>query len=208
MKIPKLKICGITIKEQAIAIANMGVDALGFILYQKSPRYVHPEAIKQIVFDLPPFIKTVGVFVNETVDTVKSMMDCTGLDLVQLSGDESKDYCESLTNLSIPWIKGFRVKNQDSIKEMSSFNNHFLLLDAWSDDEYGGTGQVFDWSLLKNGTIESQKLVLAGGINASNVRKAIDHVQPYAIDVSSGVEEKPGIKSIEKVTEFISAMSG
>lgn len=203
---PKLKICGITSKEQGITIAQMGADALGFILFPKSPRYLKPEDIKQIVFDLPPFVKTVGVFVNETVDTVGTIMKTTGLDLVQLSGDESKDYCASLTHLSIPWIKGFRVKDQASIDQLSSFRNRYLLLDAWSDDEYGGTGRVFDWNLLNNGTIDKRKLVLAGGINASNVRRAIDHFHPYAIDISSSVEERPGVKSIEKVEKFMAAM--
>ncbi len=206
MRTPKLKICGITIKEQGKAIAELGADALGFVLYPKSPRYITPEDIKQIVFDLPPFVKTVGVFVNETVDTVATLMKRTGLDLVQLSGDESKEYCDSLSSLSIPWIKGFRMKDETSIAQLSSFQNRYLLLDAWSDDEYGGTGQVFDWTLLKHGMIDNQKLVLAGGINATNVKKAIDQFKPYAIDISSGVEEKPGVKSLEKVAEFVTAM--
>ncbi len=203
----KLKICGITQKNQGIAIAELGVDALGFILYKKSPRYIAPPNIKQIVFDLPPFTKTVGVFVNESITDIVSIVKASGIDLVQLSGDETAYYCQELTNESIPWIKSFRVKNQSSIKDLRSFQNRYILLDAWSDKGFGGTGNVFDWSILKEAAVSNAKLVLAGGINAGNVSEAIKRVNPYAIDVSSGVETSPGVKSLEKVIDFIQAMS-
>jgi phosphoribosylanthranilate isomerase len=199
---PKIKICGITQKEQGIAIAELGADALGFILYPKSPRYLTPDGIKQIVEQLPPFTKTVGVFVNESIEDVASIILKTGLDLAQLSGEESPDFCTALSQAGISWIKSFRVKKSFDFKELHAFPNRYFLLDAWSADEYGGTGTVFDWGLLNKVALDC-KIILAGGINSENVERAIRQTNPYAIDISSGVEERPGIKSLAKVENLI-----
>lgn len=203
----KVKICGLTQVEQAIQISEMGVDALGFILYPPSPRYIEPAAIKKIIDKIPPLVKTVGVFVNESVESLKSMMDHAGLDLAQLSGDESPSYCQSLSDLGIRWIKAIRVKDQSSIDLIKTYPTKDFLVDAWSKTEYGGTGETFDWGLIKQ-LSGDYRLTLAGGLNERNVQEAIDQVQPYAVDVSSGVEIKPGVKSISKVRTLLNSLKG
>lgn len=210
MKQVQVKICGITLQEQAIAISHLGVDALGFILYPKSPRYLAPEKIREIVKSLPPFIKTVGVFVNETAADMSDLVRASGVDLAQLSGDEPPETCRQLTELGINWIKALRVKEAADIKRVKEYPGSHFLLDAWSDDEYGGTGKTFDWGILEE-MPERSGIVLAGGLNADNVQQAIRDVQPYGLDISSGVEESPGIKAIDKVQllmKRISAVSG
>lgn len=202
MNRPKIKICGITQKEQGIAIAELGADALGFILYPKSPRFLMPERIKEIVGQLPPFTKTVGVFVNEPVEVITSVLSKTGLDLAQLSGEESPAYCAALSQTGFAWIKSFRVKDSFDFKYLQQFPGRYFLLDAWSATEYGGTGKAFDWKLLQQ-NVDNHKIILAGGINSDNVEQAILQTHPYAIDVSSGVEERPGIKSLAKVEQLI-----
>ncbi|MBU2511844.1 phosphoribosylanthranilate isomerase [bacterium] len=194
----KVKICGITSKEQAIEISRLGADAIGFILYPPSPRYIEPEKVKQIICAIPPFVKTVGVFVNENPEKLISIKHSTGLDLIQLSGDETADYTRDLEENSIPIIKAFRIKNKSDLKNLEFFPATTFLLDAWSDKEYGGTGKTFDWRLLAE-IKQKYEIILAGGLNPENIKQAIHSVQPYGVDISSGVEEKPGIKSIEKL---------
>lgn len=206
MNRPKIKICGITQKKQGIEIAEMGIDALGFILYQKSPRYIAPETIRDIIKDLPPLTKTVGVFVNESIDDLGRIARSASLDMVQLSGDESPDYCSQISALGLPWIKAFRIKDQSSIKQIQYYATDTILLDAWSSDEYGGTGKVFDWSLLRNSSA-LPRIILAGGLTAENATEAVRQVAPYGLDLSSGVEISPGVKSIEKVRLLLDAFN-
>ncbi|MBT3225938.1 MAG: phosphoribosylanthranilate isomerase [Deltaproteobacteria bacterium] len=202
MKRVRVKICGITIKEQALAIAALNVDALGFILYQKSPRYIKPNKIRSIINVLPPFVKTVGVFVNESIADLTEIMLQSGLDLAQLSGDESPDYCRQLTENGISWIRSFRIRDPADLDQTALFPANYILLDAWSDKDFGGTGKTFDWHIIDQ-LPDRYEIILAGGINLENVEKAIKSVQPYGIDVSSGVEESPGVKSIEKVKALL-----
>ena len=202
MKRVRVKICGITIKEQALAIAALNVDALGFILYQKSPRYIKPNKIRSIINVLPPFVKTVGVFVNESIADLTEIMLQSGLDLAQLSGDESPDYCRQLTENGISWIRSFRIRDPADLDQTALFPANYILLDAWSDKDFGGTGKTFDWHIIDQ-LPDRYEIILAGGINIENVEKAIKSVQPYGIDVSSGVEESPGVKSIEKVKALL-----
>jgi phosphoribosylanthranilate isomerase len=202
MKRVRVKICGITDIEQAKTIAALNVDALGFILYKKSPRYVTAEKTRSIIHALPPFVKTVGVFVNEPLENLNEIMVQTGLDLAQLSGDESPAYCQQLNEKRINWIRSFRIKDSADLEETALFQANFILLDAWSDSAFGGTGKTFEWAILDTLPPHFQ-VILAGGININNVEKAIKTVRPYGIDISSSVEEAPGIKSIKKVKALL-----
>ncbi len=206
MRKTRIKICGITQKEQAEEIAELPVDAMGFILYQKSSRYVSPDKIRDMLVDLPPFLKTVGVFVNESISEISSIINSTGLSLAQLSGDESPEYCRSLTESNIPWMKAIRIRNQNSLDIVPSFGASYVLLDAWSEDEYGGTGKSFDWKLLQK-LDDLSGIILAGGITPDNAGAAVSLVRPYAVDVSSGVEVRPGVKNIDKVKQLIRVVS-
>lgn len=202
----KIKVCGITSQEQAQVIASKEIDALGFILYPPSPRYLNPERLKKIVPMLPAFTKTIGVFVNEPLENVVNIAHETGIDMVQLSGDETPDYCDGLSLRGITWIKGFRIKNSESIKNVENYRASTILLDAWSEKEYGGTGNTFDWTLLSD-LSSSLKVILAGGLNPGNIRQAILTTKPYAIDVSSGVEISPGVKSISKINALLAEVN-
>ncbi len=206
MKQVRIKICGITQIEQAIAISQLRVDALGFILYPGSPRYISPEKIRKIVEALPPFIKTVGVFVNEPVDSLVAIMQSSGLDLAQLSGNESVTYCHQLTDKGINWIQSFRIRGIEDLDEISMYPGRYILLDAWSKGAYGGTGKTFDWNMLDQ-IQDRSRIVLAGGLNADNVETAIREVKPCSLDISSGVEESPGVKSMEKIITLLDRMA-
>lgn len=199
---PKIKICGITTVNQAKKIAVMEVNALGFILYKKSPRYIAPTKVMEILQMLPPFIKSVGVFVDEPIDKISNIYQTSGLDTVQLSGHETPEYCQELSQRGVSWIKSFRIKNDVDEEELERYGKDYILLDAWSADEFGGTGKTFDWKLIEN-LQQKFKIILAGGINPDNVVKAIRLLEPYAIDVSSGVETSPGVKSLGKIKQLI-----
>jgi phosphoribosylanthranilate isomerase len=202
MKNTRIKICGITLKDQAEEISSLNVDALGFILYPKSPRYVSPDKVKSLLSDLPPFLKTIGVFVNDPLDKIIEIIRMTGLDMAQLSGDETPDFCSGLSEYGISWMKAVRVKNQESLNCLRSYMGGPILLDAWSDNAFGGTGKSFDWNALA-GDLDMSRMVLAGGITPENAGEAIRIADPYAIDVSSGVEIEPGIKSMDRVRQLI-----
>ena len=199
METPRVKVCGITDLADAQAVVAAGADALGFVFYEKSPRCVATEKAAEIVAALPPFVTTVGLFVNAGQDVISSTMMTAGLDVAQLHGDETPADCRLA-----PWrtIKALRVKNADSLHSAADYPVSALLLDAWSDDAYGGTGKQFDWQLVQQ--LNSQcPVILAGGLNPDNVAAAIATAKPYAVDVSSGVELSPGRKDIEKVNKFI-----
>lgn len=202
MKRIHIKICGITQIKQATAISQLGVDALGFILYPGSPRYIPPLQIRGIINTLPPFLKTVGVFVNEPVDSMVDIMQQSGLDLAQLSGDESVTTCQQLTEKGINWIPTIRIRGAKDLDAVDFYPGRHILLDAWSKDAYGGTGKAFDWQTLDR-VQDRSKIILAGGINAENVQNAIKTVRPYGLDVSSGVEESPGVKSLDKIKALL-----
>lgn len=198
----KVKICGITQQEQAREIAALGVDALGFILYPPSPRYVRPAVVKKLVTGLPPFITTVGVFVDEPLETLVQTMRRTGLHVAQLHGDETPEYCKHLSQSGIRWMKAFRIRSEEDLKKLKGYGTKHFLLDTWSVKGHGGTGETFDWSLAKKAADRSQ-IILAGGITEDNIEDAIAQVSPYGIDLSSGVEVSPGVKSIEKIKALL-----
>ena len=207
MILTRVKICGITQIEQAVAISQMRVDALGFILYPKSPRYIAPDKIKPIINALPPFTKTVGVFVNEPAEVIENIMKVAGLDVAQLSGDEPPETFQELTVKGVNWIKTVRIRKEEDLQQLSQsqYSNHYLLLDAWSKEAYGGTGKTLDWDRL-NLLQDRSRIILAGGLNAENIATAIRKVRPYGVDLSSGVEISPGIKSISKVKALLDSI--
>ncbi len=197
----KVKICGITNLEDAQAAVEYGADALGFV-FAPSPRQVTPQQVYQIVTQLPPFISKVGVFVDSELEAVKEIISACGLDLVQLHGSESPQYCQAL----FPGvIKSFRVRDRSLLSLLPQYKATAYLLDSYDINLAGGTGRSFDWDIAREakrfGTI-----ILAGGLTPENVRQAITIAQPHAVDVSSGVETKSGKKDLAKLAAFIKAV--
>ncbi len=196
----RIKICGITNKEDALAAAHLGADALGFI-FAPSPRKISAERAREIIKALPPFIKTVGVFVDEDPERVSTIAAMCGLDVLQLHGSESIDYCSSFDRRV---IKAVRLRSRDDLENLSKYVNvvDALLLDTYVPNKLGGTGITFDWKLA----VEARRygrIILAGGLNPENVAAAISMVKPYAVDASSGLEQSPGVKDREKMAQFI-----
>jgi len=202
----KIKICGITNRDDAQTAVASGADALGFVMYKKSPRWVEPAVARAIIAELPPFVLPIGVFVNEEVGIVRSLVDECGFALAQLHGDENALYCQQLGR---PVLKAFRLKNRGSFLALAEFQGRAgvrgFLIDAFSEQAYGGTGQTVDWTLAAEvaGTVP---ILLAGGLTPSNVTEAVQRVRPYGVDVSSGVELSPGKKDHGKVQAFIEAV--
>ncbi len=195
----KVKICGITNKEDALYAVECGADALGFIFYEKSPRYIEPFNAKTIIAALPPFVTTVGVFVNKDLNDIRDITLLTGITVVQLHGDESPSYCNLIEG---KLIKAIRVKNDISIEGLKKYDVDAFLLDSFDKNCFGGTGMTFDWKLAEKAKLYG-KIILAGGLTPDNVEDAVKKVLPYGVDVGSGVEKKPGIKNKNKVKEFI-----
>ena len=196
----KVKICGITNVEDALASVGAGADALGFIFYAKSPRFVSPPDAGRIVRSLPPFVTAVGVFVNETAKGIADSAAAAKISVIQLHGDESPEYCESL---GLPVIKSFRISRKEDLAAISRYKVRGVLLDSFERGRFGGTGRTFDWELLR-GFEPACPIILSGGLNSGNVEEAIRRTSPYAVDVSSGVEAKPGRKDIHKIKAFMS----
>jgi phosphoribosylanthranilate isomerase len=201
----RIKICGITNVEDALDAIEAGADALGFVFHRDSPRYVEPEAARQIVLRLPPLVLTVGVFVNAEQKVVRDLMDRCGLTLAQLHGDEPSAYCETLGR---PALKAVRLRSRRDFLAISELLGRAqvrgILVDACSEQAYGGTGVRADWELAAEAA-KVGPVVLAGGLTSENVREAIRTVRPYGVDVSSGVERSPGKKDAVKVRDFINA---
>jgi len=203
----KVKICGLTTLEDARFVSGALADYLGFIFYPESPRYVDPAKAGAIINWLEGPEK-VGVFVNQPLDDVNSIARQTGVDYVQLQGNESPDYCSLVEK---PIIKVFHVDDSiepDQLEEsiMPYLSQvEYLLFDTKSDTEWGGTGQTFDWNLLKEISRE-KPFFLSGGLNTQNVRKAIETAEPYAVDLSSGLEDSPGLKDFDKIELFFDEM--
>ena len=189
----KVKICGITNYEDASIAVELGAVALGFI-FANSPRQITPQKARDIIHALPPFVKTVGIFVNEESAEIKEILHYCGLNLVQLHGDESPDLCHELMPAT---IKALRIKDTSSIQSSLAYqgNVRALLLDTYSKDKAGGTGTTFDWQLAVKIKERGIPIILAGGLGPSNIDDAVRTVRPYAVDVNSGVEECPGKKS-------------
>lgn len=198
MLIVKVKICGITNYEDAEASIKAGADLLGFNFYPQSPRYISCEHAAGIIHRLPAFSDIVGVFVNESFEKIEETADRCNLDWVQFHGDESPDFCESFSSLSVKTMKAIRVRNQLDMRKVEDFNTDAILLDAFSEEQYGGTGLSFDWNVI--GHI-GRRIFLAGGINPDNVSSAVE-TGVYGIDVCSGVESEPGKKDHNKLKKL------
>ena len=196
----RIKICGITRQEDAQAAVDAGADAVGFVFYAPSPRAVAIDRAREIVRGLPPFVSSVGLFVNAEPDWVREVLATVPLDLLQFHGDEAADYCSQFGR---PWMKAIRVRSSNDIERAFSVfaEARGLLVDAFDPALYGGTGRAFDWSLVPRQ--RPLPLVLAGGLDSVNVADAIRQVRPWAVDVSGGVESAKGIKSAEKIRAFI-----
>jgi phosphoribosylanthranilate isomerase len=195
----RIKICGITQYEDAKIAVNLGVDALGFIFYPKSPRYIHPLSAKDIIRKLPPFVSRVGVFVDDTADTIASIIAQTGIDTVQLHGNEPPGLAHGL---SCAVVKAFGVKPGFDLAALGEYRVSGYLLDTWTEDR-GGSGKTFDWAVARRATQLYPNIILAGGLNPTNVREALENVVPYAVEFNSGVEIKPGIKNHYKMRDAV-----
>ncbi len=195
----KIKICGITNYEDASLAVRLGAHAIGFI-FADSPRQIEPAKAKAIISALPPFVKTVGVFVNKDLGVINDIIDSCGLDLVQLHGDESPEICAALMPRV---VKAFQLKDESSLNNLKSYKDKVraFLFDTYSKGKRGGTGKVFNWGLAVKGKESGVPVILAGGLSPSNLLAAVETVKPYAIDLNSGVEDRPGKKSPQLLNE-------
>ena len=191
----KVKICGITEIEDALGAVKCGADALGFI-FASSPRRISMKQARRIIDAIPPFIKTVGVFVNQEAAAIRAHINYCGLDLVQLHGDEPPQFCRALMPRA---VKAFRIRDASSLPMCAGYQASVraLLLDAYAKDKAGGTGQTFDWQLAVQIKQTGIPVILSGGLGPSNIEAAIRVVKPYAVDVNSGVEKHPGKKGYD-----------
>jgi len=195
----KIKICGITNLEDALASADSGADALGFNFYKKSPRCIEPEKAAEIIAQLPPFVMPVGIFVNEREEKIREIQQTACLQALQFHGDESPEFCQRFGGRV---IKAFQVKDKESLKNMAHYHVGAFLLDSYRDGVRGGTGVTFDWHLAVVAKTFG-KVILAGGLTPENVAEAVKLVQPYGVDVAGGVEKEKGIKDHAKIKKFI-----
>jgi phosphoribosylanthranilate isomerase len=196
----EIKICGITRLEDALHAADCGADALGFIFYRKSPRYIDPEAAAKIIARLPGRICAVGGFVNEDAEVVKTVAASCGLDLIQLHGNEPPDYCGQFDGDTL--IKALALEMEEDLEKAFLYPVRAILVDARDSGRYGGTGKKASWELAAALGIR-HPLILAGGLNRENIAAALQTVRPHAVDINSGVEISPGKKDSEKVKEII-----
>lgn len=195
----RVKICGITRRQDAEFAVKSGADAIGLVFYEPSPRAVTIEQAAAITAQLSPFVSVVGLFVNATAESVRQTIKQIPLSLLQFHGDESAEFCEQF---NMPYIKAIRMQSAaDLIQASKDFSAaSALLLDSYQHGVPGGTGQTFDWSMI---TAVNKPLILAGGLTTDNVAEAIRQVSPYAVDVSGGVEESKGLKSNNKISAFM-----
>ena len=209
----RIKICGLTRHEDVQAAVVAGADALGFVFYSRSPRYIQPEAAARLMAKIPPFVSTVGLFVNASVAEVQEVVAQTSISLLQFHGDETPALCAAIASaVNRPYIRAIRVKPDTDPADLLEYESDYraastlftgLLLDTYVDS-YGGSGKVFDWSLIPENI--APRVVLSGGLSAQNATDAVQRVRPYAVDVSSGVEHDKGIKDAAKIRAFIAAV--
>lgn len=199
----RVKICGITRIEDAMTAAQAGADAVGFVFEPKSPRYVKPDQAQAIVRALPPFVTVVGLFVNAAPDTVETVLKHVSLDLLQFHGNETPEQCRRYHR---PYIKAIHMQADVNLHDNARryADAEGLLLDTATANVAGGSGQTFDWSRIPADL--GKPVILAGGLTPENVTEAVRQVRPFAVDVSSGVEQSKGIKDASKITAFIEAV--
>lgn len=197
----RVKFCGFTHQDDVAQAVALGADALGFVFYGPSSRYVSPEHAQTLTRSVPAFVTRVGLFVNEEAETVQRIFEIARLNLIQYHGEESPEFCDAI---GLPYIKAFRVrKGMDLRTEMDRYPNASgFLLDAYVKGQPGGTGERFDWELIPQ---SHAPIILAGGLTPDNAKDAIDQVAPWALDVSGGIETKPGRKDPDKMVRFMNA---
>ncbi|HEX9900466.1 MAG TPA: phosphoribosylanthranilate isomerase [Candidatus Methylomirabilis sp.] len=198
----RVKVCGITSREDAVAAVEAGADALGFVFVPGTPRCVHPEVAERIVGVLPPFVTPVGVFMNQPLEEVLRIAARCGLQAVQLHGDEPEAYSR---RIPLRVIKAVRVRDAESLRILPTYPAHAFLLDAFVEGQAGGTGTPVSWELAVQAKGHAP-IILSGGLRPDTVGLAVRRVRPYGVDVSSGVEVSPGRKDHQKVREFIAAV--
>jgi phosphoribosylanthranilate isomerase len=196
----RVKICGITREQDALAAVQAGADAIGLVFYPPSPRYVTPEQASAITRRLPPFVTVVGLFVNADPETISASSRAGRVSLIQFHGQECPEYC---AQHGLPWVKAIRMKDDLDLERVARdyAGAAALLLDAYRPGMPGGTGETFDWQRIPPHLAE--RVILAGGLNPDNVAEAVRRVRPYAVDVSGGVEAEPGIKDAARIAEFM-----
>ncbi len=196
----RIKICGITRIEDALAAARSGADALGLVFYEKSPRHVSVQLAAQLAAAVPPFVTLVGLFVNASAESVRAVLQAVPLDVLQFHGEEAPAFCAQFGR---PYLKAIRVKAGVDLVQCAADYGHAqgLLLDAYVEGTHGGTGEAFDWALIPHNL--ALPVILSGGLHAGNVAAGVKQVRPWAVDVSSGVEAGKGIKDAAKIAAFI-----
>jgi phosphoribosylanthranilate isomerase len=201
----KVKICGFTNKNDVLNAIALNVDAIGFIFYENSPRYISIEKMESFIVDIPPFLHTFGVFVNASKEYILEAFHRCKLSGIQLHGEEPPEFC---MNFSVPTVKALRIKNESDIHQIPKYKGcvNGILLDTKVEKIHGGSGKTFDWGLAIKGKAYDIPLLLSGGINSNNIEKAIKMVNPYGIDISSGVEKEPGIKDYHKMKEIVAVI--
>ena len=199
----RVKICGITSSEDAVAAVEAGADALGFMFYQQSSRHVSTDSAAGIVTKLPPFVTKVGVFVDASRETIEQAIVCCALDAIQLHGAEPPEMC---VGFSRPVVKAFRISGESSLKLLPAYKTSAWLLDSYVPGQLGGTGAQFNWDLAVSAARLGQPIILAGGLTPENVAEAVHRTWPFAVDVSSGVESAPGRKDWVKMRSFVRAV--
>ena len=199
----RVKVCGICTADDADAAVSAGADAIGMVFYPKSPRHVSISAAREIASSISPFVTTVGLFVNSSSEAINDVLSEVQLGLLQFHGNEDEVFCKSF---NLPYIKALRVKAEtDLYKQCEQYASaRGILLDSYKKGTPGGTGEIFDWDVIPGDL--SLPVILAGGLNANNVAQAISTVNPWAVDVSSGVEESPGKKDQQKILQFFNAV--
>ncbi|MDP1852800.1 MAG: phosphoribosylanthranilate isomerase [Candidatus Omnitrophota bacterium] len=197
----KVKICGITNLEDAKASIDAGCDALGFVFYKKSPRYIAPEKVKDIIKSLPENIAKIGVFVNSREKTIKKIANSCGFDILQFHGDESVSFCRKFKGYKI--IKVISIKDKVELKHVLNYNPFAYLFDAFCDSKRGGSGKRFDWKLLRHLYCIKKPVFLSGGLTVDNVKEAVKTARPDWVDASSSLEIAPGKKDHQKIKDFI-----
>lgn len=201
----RIKICGITNEKDALWAVNLGADYIGFNFYKNSPRKISPKLAAQIIGKLPSFTQPVGVFVNEEMKAVKRIAEKCRLNLVQLHGQETPEYCRDLQVQSprLKIIKAFRIRDKENLEGMEKYSVDYYLLDSYVPGIEGGTGEIFNWDLAVEAKQFGKPVFLAGGLTPDNVTQAIEKVNPYGVDVASGVERTPRRKDYDLMREFI-----
>jgi phosphoribosylanthranilate isomerase len=209
----RIKICGLTREEDVQGAIAAGADAVGFVFYEKSPRYILPEAAAKLTAQIPSYVSAVGLFVNAGVTEVQAVVAQTAIAMLQFHGDETPEQCAAIAAaVNRPFMRALRVKPDTIPADLLKYASDYraasrlfagLLLDTYVDS-YGGSGKVFDWSLIPESI--APQVVLSGGLSAQNATDAVTRVRPYAVDVSSGVEQEKGVKDMAKIRAFIAAV--